>query len=97
MREAGLIVVADPGSDGPLLEAPTLQCCHCGRHFIMRRRSKTLRGFCTRCHGVFCGPQCEKCVPTEQLIENIELGRPRDFRPVVVGAPQIGLREWPKD
>ena len=32
-NEAGLMIFSDPGSDKPILEAMTLQCCHCGGHF----------------------------------------------------------------
>lgn len=81
-RSAGFIVIADPGSDKPILEAETLQCVHCGSHWWPRPGSKTVRGFCTRCGGPICGPGCAACVPTEQLLENYEKGLPLDYRPV---------------
>lgn len=85
--EAGLIVVSDPGSDKPMLEAKTLQCVHCGGHWIPRPGSGILRGFCMNCSGPICGPGCAKCVPTEQYLENMEKGRPIDFRPIIASVP----------
>lgn len=32
-NEAGLMIFSDPDSDTPILEASTLQCCHCQGHF----------------------------------------------------------------
>lgn len=83
MRESGLIIVADPGADPPLAEIPTLQCVHCGRHFPVRPGSGKIRGVCLRCNGPICGPGCAACVPAEQQLENLEAGRPLDFRPIV--------------
>ena len=34
--EAGLITTSDPGMDAPLLEEPTVQCVHCGGHFVLK-------------------------------------------------------------
>lgn len=81
--EHGLIVVADPGSDKPILETKTLQCCHCGGHWYPQPGSGRIRGWCQRCNGPVCGPGCADCIPTEQLLENMEKGRPLDFRPIV--------------
>lgn len=83
-REYGRVTLTDPGSDRPLLEAATLQCCHCGGHFAPRPGSGTVRGFCTRCMGPVCGPGCAECVPAEQLLTNLETGKPLDHRPIIV-------------
>lgn len=85
-REYGTITVVDPGSDRPLLQASTLQCCHCGGHWWPQPGSGNLRGFCTSCMGPVCGPGCSACVPTEQLLENMEKGRDWTFRPIIVPA-----------
>lgn len=90
-REAGLITIADPGSDKPLLEVATIMCCHCGRHWVPRPGSGTVRGFCSRCNAFFCGPDCMECIPVEQLLENIEAGRPLDFKPVRSHVPKLWL------
>lgn len=82
--EAGLITVSDPGADRPIAEAKTLQCAHCGGHWVPRPGSGRVRGWCQNCQGPVCGPGCAACVPEEQLLENIEAGRPLDFRPIVV-------------
>lgn len=81
-REAGYVAIVDPGSDKPILEARTLQCVHCGGHWVPRPGSGIERGFCTRCNGPVCGRGCAECVPAEQMLENIEQGRPLDFRPI---------------
>lgn len=91
MRESGTIIVAGPNFEGPVLEAGTVQCVHCGRHWIRRPGSGIIRGWCMRCNGPICGPQCEECVPQEQQIENIEQGRPLKFRPV-----RVAVRTPPK-
>lgn len=85
MRAKGFATFCDPGADRPLLELGTAQCCHCGGHFPIRPGSGTIRGFCQQCNGPVCGRSCEMCVPTEQLLENMEKGRAWDFRPIVVG------------
>jgi hypothetical protein len=36
------------------------------------------------CAGPVCGPGCAECIPTDLLLENMEQGRPLDFKPVVV-------------
>jgi hypothetical protein len=84
MRESGLIIVSDPAADRPQAEIPTVQCVHCGGHFVVEPGSGKTRGFCTRCRGPVCGPKCAACVPAEQLLENIERGRPLDYRPIIV-------------
>jgi hypothetical protein len=42
-------------------------------------------GFCTRCNGITCGKKCQKCIPEELLLENMEACRPYDYRPIRVG------------
>lgn len=71
-REPGCVTVCDPGSDKPILEAQTLQCVHCGGHWIPQPGSGRLRGFCMRCNGPICGPDCQECVPVEKLLEIME-------------------------
>ena len=88
-KEAGLITITDPGRDKPLFEAGTLQCVHCGCHWIPVKGSGKVRGFCERCNGPVCGRECAKCVPNEQMLENIEQGRPIDFTPIVGAVPRI--------
>lgn len=83
-QQAGEQVYMDPGKDRPLLTEATAQCCHCSRHFVIRPGSGRIRGFCQNCNGLVCGPGCVACVPTEVLLENIEQGRPLDFRPIIV-------------
>lgn len=88
-HDDGYVIVADPGSDKPIMEAKTLQCVHCGGHWIPRPGSGTVRGFCMNCNGPICGPGCAACIPTEQLLENIEAGRPLDFKPIRGNVPKL--------
>lgn len=83
-REAGTLTIIDPGADRPLATVATVQCVHCGGHFAPRPGSGQVRGFCTRCNGPVCGPGCRECVPYRQQLENMEAGRPTNFRPVFV-------------
>ena len=70
MHSSGYILITEPGKT---IEHDTLQCCHCGQHFIVRHGSGTVRGFCTKCNKVTCGsPACLNCVPYEKQIEIIE-------------------------
>ena len=82
-KEAGCMIYSDPGADKPLLELATAQCCHCGGHFPIKPGSGIVRGFCFQCNGPICGPSCVECVPTEQLLDNYEKGRPENYRPIV--------------
>ena len=85
-RQAGLATYVDPGSDKPFLEIGTLQCCHCGGHWLPIPGSGKVRGFCQRCNGFVCGPGCAECVPMEQYLENMEKGvpEPDKYRPIIV-------------
>ena len=68
--------------------AETLQCCHCGGHFVVNPGSGRRRGFCTQCGSVTCGaPSCDACVPTEAWLENVEAGRREDFRRIFSALP----------
>lgn len=64
------------GPYGELQEGSTLSCCHCGKHWEVRKGSGIERGFCQNCMGYVCGPSCYDCIPVEQKLENIEAGRP---------------------
>lgn len=56
--------------------ANTMQCCHCGKHFVSVKGSGTLRGFCRCCMQITCGDsKCDSCIPFEQKIEEYEKGK----------------------
>lgn len=67
LRPHGHIIIV---GDGPVIEADTLQCVHCGGHFIVRPGSGRQRGFCMRCNGVTCGHEsCNACNPFQKLVD----------------------------
>ena len=49
------------------IEADTLSCVHCGRHWPIT--GKQLTAFCGNCNGPICGPGCMECVPLEKQLE----------------------------
>lgn len=50
--------------------ASTLQCAHCGVHWIAIKGSGKVRGYCYSCRKVTCGAEkCHVCIPYEALIE----------------------------
>ena len=56
--------------------ANTMQCCHCGQHFVSVKGSGKLSGFCMRCHKITCGsPKCDPCIPFEKKVEEYESGK----------------------
>lgn len=83
----GHVTYFDPGADKPLQEIKTIMCVHCGGHWIPTPGSGRVRGWCQNCHGFVCGPGCAECVPVEQYLENMEKGRPDNWRPVSVYIP----------
>jgi len=51
----------------------TMQCKHCGNHYLSIRGSGRRRGFCMFCFGVTCGrAQCDPCIPFEAKLEIVE-------------------------
>ena len=89
-KQAGEVTITDPGSDKKLLICGTLQCVHCGAHWIPSPGSGLVRGYCGKCHGPICGANCVECVPKEQQLENMEAGRPANHKRNFVGQAGIG-------
>jgi hypothetical protein len=87
-------LITTPGDGGKETQLDTVQCVHCGRHWIFQRAVleaiKGGLGFCARCNGITCGESCQSCVPQEQQLENMEAFRPdwRTYRPVRVAIPR---------
>lgn len=56
--------------------ADTMQCCHCGAHFVMERGSGKKRGWCMLCSDMTCGKKrCDECLPFEKRLELYEKGK----------------------
>lgn len=71
------------------LQADTLQCVHCGVHWVVVRGSGRRRGFCMKCMGPTCSPECSKaCVPQERMLEAIEKGLSIEQMPIAVSVPR---------
>ena len=81
LRPAGYTIVT-PRDGGPVIEADTLMCAHCGMHFPRKKAIWTplkqtgiRRGFCFRCNGPLCGlDRCMVCIPTEKRVDLAERG-----------------------
>ena len=79
--------------DHGMTAGETVQCVHCGGHFLCSPGSGKIRGWCPRCNGYVCGPQCEECVPQELRLERMDAGIPEEIaaqmpRPAVVSVPR---------
>lgn len=79
-RQAGVIVYTEKGTDNKV-EVFLVQCVHCGGQFPPVPSKG--RGYCMKCGGPVCGRGCAKCVPEDLLLENMEKGRPLDYRPII--------------
>ncbi len=94
VRTSG-VVITTPLDGGPATIQDTVQCAHCQRHKIFN--PETFDGdwyFCGLCGNVACADQkpCrDKCVPAEQWLENVEKGRPEDYRPIIVSSPGVSF------
>lgn len=83
LKPSGILITSHPDSDLCQIQ-DTVQCKHCGRHWIWIPGSGRRRGWCMNCNGFTCGSDlCDVCVPNEQLLENIEQGRRWDYRPII--------------
>ena len=89
MKYDGEVVVTECGVGKPTLSAGTMACVHCGAHWIVEPGSGRVRGFCMECNGPTCGPNCVECIPQELLLENIEKGRPENYRPIMGNVPRL--------
>jgi hypothetical protein len=73
-------VITGMDADKPLFEADTVQCVHCGGHFIKPlfgpsaadKKSRIGRGLCRRCNGFICGAGCLECRPTDLQLAIME-------------------------
>ena len=72
--------------------ADTVQCGHCGQHWVPVKGSGTIRGFCCRCMKRTCGPKCPLhhfgCVPFELYLEILEGKIAIGNIPIVVSVPR---------
>ena len=55
--------------------ARTKQCCHCGMHFVSRKGSGVIRGYCFECERIICGAEtCNIHIPVEARLDIIDGG-----------------------
>ena len=69
-RKAGGVILIDG-----VCVADTVQCVHCGAHWIPVKGSGHVRGWCFKCAGPFCGPTCAACIPFEKRLADYEKGK----------------------
>jgi len=72
-KPAGVVVTAT--ASGRVVEADTLQCVHCGMHWIVEPGSGRRRGWCTKCNGPLCHSKelCTvMCYPLEKRLDDVE-------------------------
>ncbi len=55
--------------------ASTLQCCHGGEHWVVRKGSGIRRGFCMRCMAPTCGK--DECIPCKPFVDELGLSQGR--------------------
>lgn len=85
-RPAGHVEIEDEW--GEVIRGDTLQCVHCGGHFVVIKGSGRRRGWCMVCDGPTCGEhRCDTCTPLERRLENLEAGRPADRKPIHGAVP----------
>jgi len=60
--------------------ANTLQCVHCGHHWVSLKGSGRKRGFCLNCMGPVCGPRCYDCIPFLKKLDLYEAGKLKVLR-----------------
>jgi hypothetical protein len=74
LHEKGNFVICH--ADGTVKEGVTLQCVHCGMHWIVQPGSGRNRGWCLKCGGPTCGkPDCHICEPIVKKLEREEKAR----------------------
>lgn len=83
-----------PKEGGRSVESDTACCCHCGEHVYigLALPGMPLRrcGYCLNCGARTCGKEsCDPCINRFQKLENVEQGRPLDYKPIIV-APGFG-------
>jgi hypothetical protein len=66
----GQIIIVRP--EGPPIEADTMQCAHCMKHWVVVPGSGRKRGWCLKCNAPLCG--AEKCMTTCVPFEKKVLG-----------------------
>jgi hypothetical protein len=89
--ESAVVETQEFGSD-KITRQKMVMCCHCGLHFLEPREGFF---FCDSCVGpVCCSKNCrETCLHLEQWMENLEAGRPEDYKPSRIFVPfNYGLK-----
>ena len=80
-------LIITPYDGGKVERSALVRCAHCDYTWQFRPGSGVRRGRCMRCGGLVCGrPYCRvlQCTSAEQRLENLEAGRPLDWRPIIV-------------
>jgi hypothetical protein len=83
----GGVLISTPFDGGPEIVTDIITCGHCDYSWLFIPGSGRRRAFCMTCGRMLCGrPFCEllSCTCQEQRLENMENGRPFDFKPITI-------------
>lgn len=86
------IITDIPKDGGPKTTVDLVACAHCGYMWEYKPGSGRIRGFCMCCNGLTCGRRAcrdKVCTNWRQKLDNIEAGRPEDYKPIIVSVPAI--------
>lgn len=73
VKFAGAVLFDGGSATGWTQIGDTLQCVHCGGHWMPVPGSGRRRGWCYRCDGPLCGHDvCFTCIPEEKWLELCE-------------------------
>ena len=90
---SAVLQVFDPDASVAELQHEFHACCHCGKYHPIRGaiealvRRQAVLIYCPKCDSLRC-PECERCVPVERQLDNMEAGIPLlTSRPVQIRVP----------
>ncbi len=83
--------------NGKEIHTDMVRCVHCQRHEKWVEGSHKKHGWCNPCGGMTCGTKkCDLCVNYEQVLDNIEAGRPTRYQPIQKVSPRNRFTVAPK-
>jgi len=69
LKPHGYVISKRRDIDEVDFEGDTIQCCHCGMHWIFKPGSGRVRGYCLLCNAITCGhPRCDSHDDSKHLL-----------------------------